>query len=191
MTPNALAVRSPRTQCLEFLRSGHQRRAHAFSAWFRPGGVHQDVPPKVTRRYRRLARHRMCRKLFEDAISLVADNRIFKQRNVDIATVTSTGRRCSLGLLRPDAARFSGIAWDLRKSQPYDVYDRMEFDVPVGTRGDCYDRFMVPRRGSPAKSIAHHETVHQRACPKVPIASHRPQGRAAQARRDETARWKR
>ncbi|MFX5705403.1 NADH-quinone oxidoreductase subunit D, partial [Acinetobacter baumannii] len=68
-------------------------------------------------------------------------NRIFKQRNVDIAVVS-----------REDAVRWgfsgpmirgSGIPWDLRKSQPYDVYDRMQFDVPVGTRGDCYDRFMV------------------------------------------------
>jgi NADH-quinone oxidoreductase subunit D len=79
--------------------------------------------------------------LFEDAISLVADNRIFKQRNVDIGTV---GKEDSIawGFSGP-MIRAAGIPWDLRKSQPYEVYDRMEFDIPVGTKGDCYDRFMV------------------------------------------------
>jgi NADH-quinone oxidoreductase subunit D len=80
-------------------------------------------------------------RLFEDAISLVADNRIFKQRNVDIATV-SKADALAWGFSGP-MIRAAGIPWDLRKSQPYDVYDRMEFDIPVGTRGDCYDRFMV------------------------------------------------
>ena len=79
--------------------------------------------------------------LFEDAISLVADNRIFKQRNVDIAIVTKDDA-LRWGFSGP-MIRGSGIAWDLRKSQPYDVYAKMDFDVPVGTRGDCYDRFMV------------------------------------------------
>jgi NADH-quinone oxidoreductase subunit D len=79
--------------------------------------------------------------LFEDAISLVADTRIFKQRNVDIGVV---GRDDAIawGFSGP-MIRASGIPWDIRKSQPYEVYDRMEFDIPVGTRGDCYDRFMV------------------------------------------------
>jgi NADH-quinone oxidoreductase subunit D len=74
-------------------------------------------------------------------MSLVVDNRIFKQRNVDIAVV-SKDDAVRWGFSGP-MIRGSGIPWDLRKSQPYDVYDRMEFDVPVGTRGDCYDRFMV------------------------------------------------
>jgi NADH-quinone oxidoreductase subunit D len=73
-------------------------------------------------------------------MSLVVDNRIFKQRNVDIAHVQ--GRRAAWGFSGP-MIRGAGIPWDLRKSQPYDVYDRMDFEVPVGTRGDCYDRFMV------------------------------------------------
>ena len=79
--------------------------------------------------------------LFEDAISLVADNRIFKQRNVDIAIVSKEDA-IRWGFSGP-MIRGSGIPWDIRKSQPYEVYDRMKFDVPVGTRGDCYDRFMV------------------------------------------------
>ena len=81
-------------------------------------------------------------RLFEDAISLVADNRIFKQRNVDIARGRAATMRSKWGFSGP-MIRGSGIPWDLRKSQPYDVYAKMEFDVPVGTRGDCYDRFMV------------------------------------------------
>src|SRR3546814_10042956 len=79
--------------------------------------------------------------LFGDAMSLVIDNRIFKQRNVDIATVSKEDA-LAWGFSGP-MIRGSGIAWDLRKSQPYDAYAAMEFDIPVGTRGDCYDRFMV------------------------------------------------
>ena len=79
--------------------------------------------------------------LFEDAISLVADNRIFKQRNVDIGMV-SKDDAIAWGFSGP-MIRAAGIPWDIRRSQPYEVYDRMEFDIPVGTNGDCYDRFMV------------------------------------------------
>ena len=79
--------------------------------------------------------------LFEDAISLVADNRIFKQRNVDIGTVSKEDAH-RLGLLRPDDPRRRHPVGPAQ-SQPYEVYDRMEFDIPVGTKGDCYDRFMV------------------------------------------------
>ena len=74
-------------------------------------------------------------------MSLVVDNRIFKQRNVDIAMI-SKDDAVRWGFSGP-MIRGSGIAWDLRKSQPYDAYAKMDFEVPVGTRGDCYDRFMV------------------------------------------------
>jgi NADH-quinone oxidoreductase subunit D len=74
-------------------------------------------------------------------MSLVVDNRIFKQRNVDIATVSKEDA-IAWGFSGP-MIRASGIPWDLRKSQPYDVYERMDFEMPVGTKGDCYDRFMV------------------------------------------------
>ena len=113
-------------------------RLHA--AYFRPGGVHQDVPLKLLTDIADWLDNRLPT-LFEDAISLVADNRIFKQRNVDIA-VCSKEDALAWGFSGP-MIRGSGIPWDIRKSQPYDVYDRMEFDVPVGTRFDCYDRFMV------------------------------------------------
>jgi NADH-quinone oxidoreductase subunit D len=73
--------------------------------------------------------------------TLLTDNRIWKQRNVDIGVVTAE-RAMNLGLTGP-MLRASGVAWDMRKSQPYEVYDRMDFDVPVGKTGDCYDRYLV------------------------------------------------
>jgi NADH-quinone oxidoreductase subunit D len=73
--------------------------------------------------------------------TLLTDNRIWKQRTVDIGVV-SPDRALQLGLSGP-MLRGSGIAWDLRKKQPYEVYGRMDFDIPVGTNGDCYDRYLV------------------------------------------------
>ncbi|MFM1982958.1 MAG: hypothetical protein RJB22_1677, partial [Pseudomonadota bacterium] len=137
MTPN-LWLFEIREDCLNFFERASGARMHA--AWFRPGGVHQDVPLKLLTDIGDWLDKRMPT-LFEDAISLVADNRIFKQRNVDIAIV-SKDDAIKWGFSGP-MIRAAGIPWDIRKSQPYDVYDRVEFDVPVGTKGDCYDRFMV------------------------------------------------
>jgi NADH-quinone oxidoreductase subunit D len=137
MTPN-LWLFEIREDCMNFFERASGARMHG--AWFRPGGVHQDVPLKLLTDIGDWLDKRMP-KLFEDAISLVADNRIFKQRNVDIAIV-SKDDAIKWGFSGP-MIRGSGIAWDIRKSQPYDVYAKMDFDVPVGTRGDCYDRFMV------------------------------------------------
>jgi NADH-quinone oxidoreductase subunit D len=73
--------------------------------------------------------------------TLLTDNRIWKQRTVGIGVVTPE-RAQALGFTGP-MLRGSGIEWDLRKKQPYEVYDRIDFDIPVGTRGDCYDRYLV------------------------------------------------
>jgi NADH-quinone oxidoreductase subunit D len=137
MTPN-LWVFELREDCLNFFERASGARMH--SAYFRPGGVHQDVPEKLLVDIGEWCEKRLP-KLFGDAMSLVIDNRIFKQRNVDIATVSKEDA-LAWGFSGP-MIRGSGIAWDLRKSQPYDAYAAMEFDIPVGTRGDCYDRFMV------------------------------------------------
>ena len=137
MTPN-LWVFELREDCLNFFERVSGARMH--SAWFRPGGVHQDAPLKLLADIGEWCDTRLP-KLFGDAMSLVIGNRIFKQRNVDIATVSKEDA-LAWGFSGP-MIRGSGLAWDLRKSQPYDVYDRMDFDIPVGTRGDCYDRFMV------------------------------------------------
>ena len=97
--------------------------------YFRPGGVHQDLPDGLLDDIGR-AGSSSSPKFIDDIEKLLTDNRIFKQRTVDIGVV-SAAAGARLGLLRPDAARL-GRAWDLRKSQPYDVYDRMDFDIPVG-----------------------------------------------------------
>ena len=137
MTPN-LWLFEVREDCLNFFERASGARMH--SAWFRPGGVHQDVPQELLDDIAVWLDTRLPR-LFDDAMSLVVDNRIFKQRNVDIAVVSKEDA-LAWGFSGP-MIRAAGIPWDLRKSQPYDVYAEMDFDIPVGTRSDCYDRFMV------------------------------------------------
>jgi len=136
MTPN-LWLFEIREQIMNFYERVSGARMHA--NYFRPGGVHQDPPPSLLDDLDKWLD--TFPNMFEDAISLVADNRIFKERNVDIAIVDQD-TALAWGFSGPPL-RASGVPWDLRKSQPYDVYALMEFDVPVGTRGDCYDRFMV------------------------------------------------
>ncbi len=163
MTPN-LWMFEIREDCMNFFERVSGARMH--SNYFRPGGVHQDAPLKLLTDIGDWLDTRLPR-LFDDAISLVADNRIFKQRNVDIAVV-SRDDAIKWGFSGP-MIRGSGIAWDLRKSQPYDVYAKMDFDVPVGTRGDCYDRFMV--RVEEVRQSARIMKQCLRDMPEGPIAS--------------------
>jgi len=137
-------------------------RLHA--TYYRPGGVARDLPdtmPKYKaskwhsqREVNKLNENREGSLLdfledFTDRFpayvdeyeTLLTDNRIWKQRTVDIGIVTPE-RAMALGFTGP-MIRGSGIAWDLRKKQPYEVYDRMDFDIPIGTNGDCYDRYLV------------------------------------------------
>ena len=137
MTPN-LWLFEIREDCLNFFERAAGARMHM--AWYRPGGVHQDVPQNLLHDLYHWLDTRLPR-LFEDAMSLVIDNRIFKQRNVDIAVVSKEDA-VRWGFSGP-MIRAAGLPWDLRKSQPYDVYDRMDFEIPVGTNSDCYDRMMV------------------------------------------------
>jgi NADH-quinone oxidoreductase subunit D len=123
---------------MNFFERASGARMH--SNYFRVGGVHQDVPLKLLTDIGDWLDTRMPR-LFDDAMSLVLDNRIFKQRNVDIGVVSKEDA-LKWGFSGP-MIRAAGIPWDLRKSQPYEVYDRMDFDIPVGTKGDCYDRLVV------------------------------------------------
>ena len=111
-------------------------RLHA--NYFRPGGVHQDLPPKLLDDI-----DDWCvqfPKVVDDIHLLLTENRIFKQRNVDIGVVKEQDVLDwgYSGVM----VRGSGMAWDLRRSQPYECYDEMEFEVPVGTHGDCYDRYL-------------------------------------------------
>ena len=137
-------------------------RMHA--AYFRPGGVYRDLPDTMPQyKVSKVKNERTIRKLNEnrqgsllDYIedftrrfptyvdeyeTLLSENRIWKQRTVGIGVV-SPERALNLGFTGP-MLRGSGIAWDLRKKQPYDVYDRLDFDIPIGREGDCYDRYLV------------------------------------------------
>jgi NADH-quinone oxidoreductase subunit D len=136
MTPNLwlFEIREDLMQLYE-----HVSGARMHANYFRAGGVRVDIPPAVLDKIEEFLDNRL--QLFEDSISLVADNRIFKQRNVDIATVHRDDA-IAWGFSGP-MIRASGVPWDIRKSQPYEVYDRMDFEIPIGTNGDCYDRFMV------------------------------------------------
>ncbi|MEM9878824.1 MAG: NADH-quinone oxidoreductase subunit D [Pseudomonadota bacterium] len=113
--------------------------ARLHSAYFRPGGVHQDMPAGLAEDI--MAWTETFPVVLKDMEDLLLENRIFKQRNVDIGVVTADEAMAwgfSGAMLRG-----SNVPWDLRKSQPYEVYDRMDFDVVVGKHGDCYDRFVL------------------------------------------------
>ena len=112
-------------------------RLHA--AYFRPGGVHQDLPQGLTNQIAAFCDR--FPKIIDDMEGLLTENRIFKQRTVDIGIATKE-QALAWGLTGP-MMRASGIAWDLRKSQPYDAYAALDFGVPIGKNGDCYDRYLV------------------------------------------------
>lgn len=137
-------------------------RMHA--TYYRPGGVYRDLPDRMpqfqTNRFHSDAETRQLNQAREGSMldfiedfakrfpslvdeyeTLLTDNRIWKQRTVGIGVV-SPERALQLGFTGP-MIRGSGIAWDLRKKQPYEVYDQMDFDIPIGKNGDCYDRYLV------------------------------------------------
>jgi NADH-quinone oxidoreductase subunit D len=126
-----------REKLMEFYERASGARLHA--AYFRPGGVHQDLPDGLADDI--LAWTETFPDFISDLETLLTDNRIFKQRTVDIGVLT-TEEALDLGMTGP-CLRSTGLAWDLRKSQPYDCYDEMDFDIPVGTTGDCYARYLV------------------------------------------------
>lgn len=134
------------------------------AAYFRPGGVARDLPTQMPQyKQTRFTSKRKTKKInanrqgsmldfldsfvvdFEKSLdeidTLLTDNRLWKQRTVDIGVV-SAERAKELGFTGP-MLRGSGVAWDIRKAQPYEVYDKLDFDIPVGANGDCYDRYLV------------------------------------------------
>ncbi|KKB78025.1 NADH dehydrogenase [Devosia soli] len=126
-----------REKLMVFYERASGARMHA--AYFRPGGVHQDLPQALVDDIGVFCDE--FPKALDDIDTLLTENRIFKQRNVDIGVVPleeAWGRGFS-GVM----VRGSGAAWDLRKSQPYDAYAEMDFDIPTGSNGDCYDRYLV------------------------------------------------
>jgi NADH-quinone oxidoreductase subunit D len=151
-----------REDLLDMYEAVSGARMHA--AYYRPGGVYRDLPDRMPQyapstvrsaeKIRQLNENRQGSFLdfvedftrrfpgyVDEYETLLTENRIWKQRLVGIGVVTPE-RAQALGFTGP-MLRGSGIAWDLRKKQPYEVYDKLDFDIPVGTNGDCYDRFMV------------------------------------------------
>ena len=151
-----------REDLMDVYESVSGARLHA--AYFRPGGVYRDLPEvmpkyevsrwKDAKRVAELNENRQGSlldfledftnrfpKYLDEYHTLLTDNRIWKQRLVNIGVV-SPERALSMGFTGA-MLRGSGVEWDLRKKQPYEVYDRLDFDIPVGTNGDCYDRYLV------------------------------------------------
>jgi NADH-quinone oxidoreductase subunit D len=126
-----------REKLMEFYERVSGARLH--SNYFRPGGVHQDLPAGLMDDIAAFAEQFPAR--VDDLEHLLTENRIFKQRTVDIGRV-SREQALDWGFSGP-MLRASGVAWDLRKAQPYDAYGEMDFDLPVGKNGDCWDRYLV------------------------------------------------
>ena len=126
-----------REKLMVFYERASGSRMHA--AYFRPGGVHQDLPEKLVQDIGDWIDPFL--KTIDNLDDLLTGNRIFKQRNVDIAVV-SLEDAWALGFSGV-MVRGSGAAWDLRKSQPYECYAEMDFDVPIGKNGDCFDRYLI------------------------------------------------
>ena len=126
-----------REKLMMFYERACGARLHA--AYFRPGGVHQDLPPELVEDIGKWIDPFL--KVVDEIDGLLTENRIFKQRNVDIGVVEledAWGWGFS-GVM----VRGSGAKWDLRRSQPYECYDEMEFQIPIGKNGDCFDRYLI------------------------------------------------
>ena len=126
-----------REKMMAFYERASGARLHAY--YFRVGGVHQDLPPKLIDDLE--AYCETFPKCVDDLDALLTGNRIFKQRLVDIGVISleEAWRRAFSGVM----VRGSGAAWDLRKAQPYECYAEMDFDVPIGKNGDCFDRYLI------------------------------------------------
>jgi len=126
-----------REKLMVFYERASGARMHA--NYFRVGGVHQDLPPKLIDDIEAFCDPFL--RVVDDLDRLLTPNRIFKQRNVDVGRVTlkEAWEWGFSGVM----VRGSGGAWDLRKAQPYECYPEMDFDIPIGNNGDCYDRYLV------------------------------------------------
>jgi NADH dehydrogenase I, D subunit len=171
-----------REKLMVFYERASGARMHA--AYFRPGGVHQDLPQALIDDIAVFCEE--FPKALDDIDRLLTNNRIFKQRNVDIGVVPleeAWGRGFS-GVM----VRASGAAWDLRKSQPYDAYAEMDFDIPVGSNGDCYDRYLVRMEEMRQANRIMQQCIEKLNAPdgKGPIAS--VDGKVVPPRRGEMKR---
>jgi NADH-quinone oxidoreductase subunit D len=135
MTPTLWAFEE-REKLMEFYERVSGSRMHA--AYFRVGGVHQDLPAGLLGDIGQFCE--TFPQVVDNIEGLLTENRIFKQRNVDVGVVTAEDAMDwgFSGVM----LRGSSVAWDLRKSQPYDGYENVDFDIPIGKNGDCYDRYL-------------------------------------------------
>ncbi len=122
---------------MEFCERVSGARMHM--GYFRPGGVAFDMPDGLAEDIYKWAEH--VPTFIDDCESLLTENRIFKQRTVDIGAITAD-QALDWGFTGPNL-RAAGVPWDLRKAQPYDGYEQLDFDIPVGKHGDCYDRYLI------------------------------------------------
>ena len=126
-----------REKLMSFYEAVSGARLHA--AYYRIGGVHQDIPEQTLNDIANWSKE--FHKIINDIEGLLDENRIFKQRTVDIGVV-SKKEALDWGFTGP-MLRGSGVAWELRKLEPYAIYDKVDFDIPVGKNGDCYDRYLI------------------------------------------------
>ncbi|QJT94594.1 NADH-quinone oxidoreductase subunit D [Wolbachia endosymbiont of Diaphorina citri] len=136
MTP-LLWLFEEREKILEFYERASGARFHA--AYIRPGGVAADIPEGLIEDIAKFIEQ--FPKYIDDVDELLTENRIWKQRTVGISEI-SIKQALDWGFSGP-MLRAAGLAWDLRKSQPYEIYDQLDFDIPIGQNGDCYDRYLV------------------------------------------------
>lgn len=136
MTP-LLWLFEEREKILEFYERASGARFHA--AYIRPGGLAADIPEGLIEDIAKFIEQ--FPKYIDDVDELLTENRIWKQRTVGISEI-SIKQALDWGFSGP-MLRAAGLAWDLRKSQPYEIYDQLDFDIPIGQNGDCYDRYLV------------------------------------------------
>ncbi|MFV0358715.1 NADH-quinone oxidoreductase subunit D [Tropicimonas sp.] len=137
LTPPLWGFETGREELFVFFEAASGGRMH--SNYFRPGGVHQDLTPRLIDDI-----EEWCERFpttLDNLDELLTENRIFKQRNVDIAIVTEQDVY-DWGMSGP-MARSAGLAWDLRRAQPYECSDEFDFRIPVGRNGDCFDRYLI------------------------------------------------
>jgi NADH-quinone oxidoreductase subunit D len=150
-----------REYLMEFYERVSGARLHA--AYYRPGGVHQDIPAGLIDDIMKWADQ--FPKVVDDLSNLLDGNRIFKQRLVDVGRVSAEDA-IDWGFTGP-MLRASGVPWDLRKAQPYVAYAEMDFDIPIGKNGDCFDRYLV-RMEEMRQSLR----IIRQACEKMPSGPH-------------------
>tara|TARA_B100001121_G_C18631247_1_gene594485 strand:+ start:25 stop:1203 length:1179 start_codon:yes stop_codon:yes gene_type:complete len=173
MTPMLWAFEH-REILMEFYERASGARLHA--AYYRVGGVHQDLPAGLLEDIEEWAVG--FPKFIDDLETLLNENRIFKQRTVDVGIVSAKDAM-SWGFSGP-MLRGSGIPWDLRKSQPYMVYDELQFDIPIGKNGDCYDRYLCR-----VEEIRQSLKLIQQCIEKMPSGDVLARGKAAPPSRGE------